>query len=222
MSQSGLHSVVFSIETIFFVLLIAFLFFFLFVLPRKQEKDSAKLVAHFQGTSLWPLGTVELNFKSSKFWISRLARGGGVGVQTNGSYPVLWTYVDPCPKLIVGHLDSKRFTRGQFLILPPHEQLQIGSRTFLIGSDQTKTIEDLRSWSDSEPLAAAFSLLFSKPFHHVTISTEIHILGFKPQRKCVLRYTCLPEAIYEDPSQLETYFEALQTIQLNLKPLQKI
>lgn len=193
-------------------LLCLFLFVFLYLLPKKRREKSAKLVSRFQGTTSWLLGTDQISFKKRTFYLSRISQGGGVGIQFGGSYPVLWTYVNEFPKTIVGHAQAKQFTRGRFFVLPPHEDFEVDGRAYFAGSDQKQIVEKIKLFARQSEVSELFSTLFEKPFHHLSISSEIHFFGIRARKVQVLRYVCLPESIYTAPAQLETYLAHIEFV----------
>lgn len=200
------------------ILFIAIAFIVLFVaLPLSMKKKSKKLLDFFNATFHFPLGTIEFKYNSNTFYISREARGGGyTGV--SGSFPALWAYVEKYPKFIIGNSQSKKFTRGQFLILPPNELINCAGQELLIGSNDVSFISRIKSDFINSNLE--IKELFRENFAHLTVAQEIHINGLKLfQKKYVFRYTCLPEEIYQNPTILELRLKTILGIfsQLGLK-----
>ncbi len=193
-------------------LLCLFLFLFLYLLPKKWRAQSAKLAEHFGGSTFWFTGTFQFKFQKRTYFVSRVSRGGGIGFETGGSYPVLWSYVRPFPKMIIGHAKASDFTRGSFLVLPPNEVFQCGSANYLCGSTDAEKNDEVKSLALQDEVREAFTALFQKPFQHLTISSDFHWVGFFLKRTHVLRYVCLPEIVYLAPSHLESRLKHLELI----------
>ncbi len=171
---------------------------------RKQYKRSHVLLNFLNARYIWPFGTIEFNYSGIVFRIMRVASGRGAS-DVGGSYPVLWAYVRPCSKMILGHAESGQFSLGKFLILPPHIVSKIEAVDFLVGTVDLESCERIKGQFAADPiLAKKLPILFDKKFARLTISTEIHVGDNSLfQKKYVLRYYGLSEEIYEDPKCLE-------------------
>ena len=187
-----------------------FFILFLYFFPKRNKIKSSKLIDFFSGTISWPLGTVEFCFEKIKYRVSRISKGRALN--NSGTFPFLWTYVESSPKIIVGNVNSRKYTDGQFLWLPPNEEIEVGGNKFLIGSSDIAKIELMRNFVSDSDISSDFSVLFNKDFEHLTIGSEIHFLGFLPRKKYVLKYTCLPEDIYADPQILIKYLQSIHSL----------
>jgi hypothetical protein len=197
----------FGIFVFFFLIVLALIFVFG---PRHERKKSELLLRHFQGKFVYPGGTLEIPYCGAIFRIMRLSSGAGTYNSVGGSFPTLWTYTTKSPKFIIGNAESGKYTYGNFLILPPHETLNIGGFSFLIGSGSQELKERIKALlTDNPDLTRRLSQLFQKEFAHLTLSTENHLRNFSIQRKPVLRYMTLPKEMYQQPEVLEP---VLQTI----------
>ena len=204
----------FGITLLVFILLMILLFL---IKPLRDKKKAEKLIIFLEGKISLPLGTIQIPYKKATFNISRIARGAGLS-NVGGSFPVLWSYVETCPKLILGNAESKAFTSGNFLRLPPHSVVSISGFDFLIGSENNETTELLKNILNSEQeLTKALANLFQKKFAHLCIAHEFHVLGLMIRRKNVLRYICLSEDIYEDPTILADQIKTITELILKLK-----
>lgn len=198
-----------ALMTLCFFILFFILFFGIY--PRQSKKRSQKLLDYYKARFQYPLGDVAITYERYPFFISRLSRGGGINNTPAGSYPLLWAYLEATPKLLIGHEQSKDYVLGKFLILPkyqkniPHKDHQV-----LIATESTEL------FSKSLDLTK-LKVLFEKKFQHLTINSEIHILNYWPQKKHVMKYTGIPEDIYQDPELLKTYFDELLIILDQLK-----
>lgn len=193
--------------------------FILFVLkPLKEKKKYLKFLNYFNAKFFMPLGTIQFSYNKAIFNISRIARGAGISTNVGGSFPVLWSYVESCPKIILGNAESSKYTTGNFLRLPPHKVVSISGFDFLIGSQNEEILDKIKQVLNSEPeLAIATSKLFQKNFAHLCIAHEFHILNFLIKRKNVLRYICLSEDVYENPAMLEEQLKTISDLLLKLK-----
>lgn len=154
------------------------------------------------------IGRQKFHFLGEIFSILRVATGTGVG-DVGGSYPVVELYTKAFPRLIVGSEHSGKYALGKFLILPPHEWIQVEDQKILVGSDDLDMIEKLKKILVSHPEIS--KKLFQKPFSHLTISSRIDV-GIWPvfQKKYVLCYVCLPEEAYKDKVAMESFFSSIQ------------
>jgi hypothetical protein len=153
-------------------------------------------------------GDLSFSFAGSEFRLNRISAN-------RGSFAVLETYCPESPKLIIGHEESKNFTRGKFLILPEHKVLSVKGVNVLIGCDDDSLIKKAEDFLFDHPYVVP--LLFNHPFSHITISSRINI-GFWPlfERKNVLEYTGLPETAYEQPHEFELYLKSLMLLKHHL------
>jgi hypothetical protein len=199
----------FGAVLIFLLVLFAII---LVVKPRTEKKKSSLLLSFFHGT-FSPLGTIQFPFAGTIFRISRIARGAGI-TNVGGSFPVLWAYVKPCPKFIIGNAESKKYTNGNFLILPPYEIVSTEGLDLLIGSKNKELLAYAKSLlSNDKALAQNLSALFQKDFAHITIAHEFHIgAPLFIKRKNVFRYICLPEEIYQTPAILESQLKIISDL----------
>ncbi|MBC7693206.1 MAG: hypothetical protein H7222_15685 [Methylotenera sp.] len=198
-----------------FIALAIFLTFILVVgglvliLSRKKRKEYEPFIRFFRGKAS-PFGSISFISSDTRFHLDRMASGAGIS-GGGGSYPMLWTYVNPHFKLIVGNAKSGTYTRGSFLRLPPHEVITLHGVNLLIGASERTFVEAVRSLLLGKPeLCEALGQLFERDFGYLTVGTEIHLGGaWVFQKKCVLRHTGLPEKIYEDPSILVAHLETI-------------
>ncbi len=153
------------------------------------------------------IGRKKIQYSGETFSILRVATGTGVG-DIGGSYPVIELYTKSMPRLIVGSEHSGNYALGKFLILPPHEWIQVEDQKILVGSVDKNIIEKLKKILIEEP--ALSKKLFQKKFSHLTISSRIDV-GLWPvfQKKYVLNYVCLPEEAYNDQAAMESFFKAI-------------
>lgn len=153
-------------------------------------------------------GNLRFTFAGSDFRLNRIAAH-------RGSFPVLETYCPAGPKLIIGHEQSKNYTRGKFLILPRHKVLAVKEVNVLIGCDDDSLIQKAEAFLFDHPYVVP--LLFNSAFSHLAISSRINV-GFWPlfERKNVLEYTGLPEAVYEKPHEFELYLKSLLLLKHHL------
>ncbi len=153
-------------------------------------------------------GDLSFSFADAEFRLIRMA-------SRRGSFPGLETYCPYSPKLIIGHEQSKDFTRGKLLILPRHKIVTVKEVNVLIGCEDDSLIEKAEAFLFDHPYVVP--LLFNSPFSHLTISSRINI-GFWPlfERKNVLEYTGLPEAAYEQPHEFELYLKSLLLLKHHL------
>lgn len=184
-----------------------FLVFFLVVLPRKAAKRASKIVQYYRGKISWPLGTISLNFSEMRFRISRVGRGGGYS--GGGSYPVMYSYVKSFPKFIIGSESCHKYALGPFLIMPSSKTIEISGRKCLVACSDISVIEKIEKLKDEPVVARLAAAFFIKDFHHLTISRQFHWRGLFFKRENVLRYTSLPEIVYENPDQLRPFLENL-------------
>lgn len=199
----------FGFITLFFFIFFSLIFIFI---PLKYKNKSSKLLIHFKGKFLFPLGTIVFSYRGVTFFISRISRGGG-SYGGGGSYPVLWGYVENCPKFIIGNVQSKDYTRGNFLRLPPYEIIQTADREILIGSTDEIFMVDLKNKiSHDSKLAQDITSLVKEKFAHLTVSREFHINRKFIQSKNVFRLTSMSEDIYQNPSLLESQLNVIVSL----------
>ena len=192
------------------VFLAIFVVLFFVLKPLKEKTRSAALLKLLNGKFRFPLGTLEFQFSDFDFSIVSQAIGGGTSHLR--SCPVLVSYLKvPFSKFIIGHSDSKRFTLGQFLILPPSETLMLKNIEILVGSTDSVLIEKAKQLiNKDEILRAALEIVFQRNFAHLTISKEIHVGGpFLFHKQHVLRYVCLPVDIYKDAQSIVPYLKTI-------------
>lgn len=184
------------------------LFFFLFtvLLPLRYKKLNANLVDYYKGTENYLLGEISLVYSTIKFRISRISRGG------RGYYLGLWTYVTSVERIIIGHAQSAKYTRGKFLFLPTTETVDLGSMQVVIGADDPGTIEKIKAHLADKKFINACSVLFNEKFNYLTVASEIHFSKFIPKKKYVLRYSPLSDRIYVNPEDLKYYLESITDI----------
>lgn len=105
-------------------------------------------------------------------------------------YFELWALIQPTEKLLVGHEESRKFTRGSFLILPESEIVQ----EFLIAGQSERRRSEVRALIENDPeFCAALKRLMHQKFCHMTLGKEIHVGGpFLLKRVTVLRYITVP------------------------------
>ncbi len=115
--------------------------------------------------------------------------------KTNGRrhyyYLELWGLVASSEKVLIGHEESGKFSRGSFLLLPPHEVYQ----GFLIASkSEAKRTEIKKLIETDTEFHETMKRLTYKEFCHMTVGPEIHVGGpFLLKRVTVLRYLALPD-----------------------------
>lgn len=201
-----------SSEFFYFLVFVTIVSAVLFIFkPLKFKKHSLKLLSHFNAEFKLPLGSINFNYKG--FFIRLDRRGVSRGAHGTGSFPILWAYVKPYPKIILGHESSGRYAMGSFLILPPHEIIQLGRSKILLGCEDKNRLTELKSIIIKANLENEFLEVFSNEFSHLTVAAEIHL--FKEslfKKKHVIRFTGLPETIYQQPEILENILNRLHRI----------
>lgn len=195
---------------------IALLVTWFFISYYRNRKRVNKLIQYFHGLCSKPMGDALFTYRGYEFRLARIARGGGqTGV--GGSYPVLSTYLDSnsgsmtksFSKVLVGHAESGRYTRGRFLILPPHSLEDIAGKKYLFGSDDDRTLDLFKRRKMEPVLGAVVASLFREKYHHLSIGPEVHVSGLGLRKKRVLSYIGLPEQIYDYPEALLPYLDSL-------------
>ncbi|GEM_PF-3227576 len=204
------------LEFLPFFAAVAILTTWFFVSYSRSKKRVTKLVEYFQGHCSKPIGDAIFNYRGYEFRIVRIARGGGqTGV--GGSYPVLTTYlsansestVNAASKVLVGHAESGQYTRGRFLILPPHFTEDIAGKKYLFGSSDERALELFKRQKMEPSLEPVVSCLFKEKFNHLSIGPELHVSGMGIRKKRVLSYVGLPEEIYTNPEMIVPYLNSL-------------
>lgn len=186
-----------DVLTIFLVALTLSPFVFARIIERKRCKE---LLQTFGG-KISLLGTLSFNFEGNAYAVSRVGVAGAYG--RGGSYPVLWTYVKPTEKIILGHPLSKKFSNASFLVLPKNETVRVGPREILVGSKDDRRIEAVKVAATDERFIHACECLFDRDYCCITVRSQIHFLGGRPKQKNVLEYTALSNDIYRDPELLK-------------------
>lgn len=179
--------------------------------PLRQKQRSRLLVQYFNGKFHFLLANISFDYLGAKYCISRISSGRGLdGV--GGSYPVLWSYVEDYPLIIMGHKNSGKYTRGKFLYLPPTEIIKEKGLEILVGSREAQFIEKFKLAFADLNFQNDLRELFVKDFHHITISTDWHLSKLQLKKKNVLRFNGLPEEIYQNPELLESQLKSLSRI----------
>lgn len=189
------------------------LFFLLFfgIYPRHNKKRSEKLLDYYQGSFRYPLGDLVIPYENHLFYISRIARGGGINNTPGGSYPLLWAYVEKTPKTFLGHEKSKKYSLGRFFLLPKlQKNLTYQGQNFLLATEDAKIFSKNLNFEEVKKL-------FEKDFQHLTLSSEIHIQNFLPQKKYLLKYTGLSEEIYKTPESLKDHLNKILNLLIQLE-----
>lgn len=141
--------------------------------------------------------------------VRRIASGGGYG-NVGGSYPVVEFYGRALPRFIVGNESAVKYTRGKFLILPPHEFVDVNGARLVVGSDEPMITQRAINCLKENPQLA--SVLFEKKFAHLTTASRIDVSFKFPffHRKNVCSYVGLPDDGSNEPS--EKVVDAILTI----------
>lgn len=172
-------------------------------------KNSSPLLKFLQAKRTL-LGNIVFGFAGDEFQLVRVATGGGIG-DVGGSFPVLENYTNPCPRLIIGNESAGKYAIGKFLIMPDHKIIQIRDMNVLIGSDDPVLMAKMETFLRDKPFI--IPVLFNKPFSHLTVASRIDVGGWTLfKKKTVLRYTGLPESIYENPREFELFIKSIQLL----------
>lgn len=198
-----------------FVLAVSLLVAWFFVFYFRNKKRAKMLLAYFRGRCSVPIGDVLFSYRSFEFRLARIASGGGqTGV--GGSYPVLsmclGANVDStlgAVKIIFGHSECGRYTRGGFLILPPHSMEDLAGKKYLFGSSDEDVRTRFKNVAADGAVDGIVNILFNKDFHHLTVGPEIYVSGIGFKRQNLVSYIGLPEDIYDKPELLESYLNSL-------------
>lgn len=189
-------------------------FFGAFALPlvllRRQTIRQGKAVAnHFNGRFQQPFAdAIIFHYRSRLFSLRRMASKGGLG--GTGSYPALCAFLQHETDLVIA-LESARpiLYVGDFP--SGHRHLLAGSRKVAIVSKSADLLDRVEQLFTSDPAAAqALSALFVKDFSYLRSHSEIQVGGpclFKKRHRLML--VGLPDAIYQEPHQLEVALENL-------------
>lgn len=180
------------------------------LLPFARKKRSKKILDHFRGQFSFPLGTISFTYRNTLFYISRLARGGGM-TGVGGSYSVLYTYLQSSDSFVIGNEYSNKYSNFFFRRLNSELFSLAGGKIYISSNDQLciKKIKDILS-SDLD-FALKLSSLFEKDYAHFSLGKEFHVAGWGVvKRKSVFRYICLSEKIFEDPHILENQLDIIQ------------
>lgn len=178
----------------------------------RYKKLNAKLVDYYKGVENYLFGDISLIYSSKKFRISRISRGGGGNSNYGGYFLCLWTYVTNVDRIIIGHVQSGKYTRGKFLFLPANETVDLGSMQVLIGADFPGALEKIKANLENKKFINACAVLFKEEYNCLTIASEIHFSKFLPEKKHVLRYSPLPGRIRANPEDLKCYLESITDI----------
>jgi hypothetical protein len=194
------------------ILITFFILVFAVALPLRNKKINSKFVVYYKGIENYLLGDITFFYGNMRARISRIANGGGGYSNYNGYYVQFWTYVNSRDKLIIGHPKSGRYTRGKFLVLPPHKNIDLTSLQVLFGTDNPALMDKIQKNSDNKKFDDACAHLFSKEFNHLTISSEIHFDKFLPSKKYVLKYSPIPGSIFSNPENLKPYMDSIAEV----------
>lgn len=93
--------------------------------------------------------------------------------------------------------------------MPSSKTIEISEKKYLVGCNDSSVIEKIEKLEDHPVVAKLATAFFVKDFHHLTISNQFHWRGLFFKRENVLRYTSLPEIVYENPDQLRPFLEIL-------------
>lgn len=191
--------------------------YFLYFYKQREAKNAVKLLKFFNGKFPMPFGSVTFEYCGAIFRIARIAAGGGIyGV--SGSFPDLWAYTEKFQKIIIGNPKSKNFTKGNFLILPPHRIVNINGNDLLIGAESEELIEMIGTKiHEDSVLSKDIFELFQEDFSHITFSTELHVGGKTLiNKQSVFHYIGSPETIYESPELLESRLKIIMKLAKDL------
>lgn len=194
-------------------LFVLFIIIFFIILPRQNKKRSQRLLDYYNGKITYPLSLLIIPYENHYFQISRIGQGGGLNNTPSGSYPLIWAYVKKAPKILLGHENSKKYSYKSFFFLPKMQKiLKCQEQNLLFATESSQIFS--KNLNIENVL-----LLFQKDFQHLTICSEIHIQNFLPKKKYLLKYTGLPEEIYQSPELLKSYLEKITSLlaQLEIK-----
>ena len=156
------------------------------------------------------MGTISFTYRNTLFYISRLARGGGM-TGVGGSYSVLYTYLQTSDSFVIGNKNSKKYSNIFFRRLNS-ELFSLAGKNFYISSNDQLCIKKIKDILNVDlDFALKLSSLFEKDYAHFSLSKEFHVAGWGVvKRENVFRYICLSEKNFEDPHILEKQLDIIQ------------
>jgi|GEM_PF-5168191 len=167
---------------------------------RSQINKTAALRAHFKAL-LQIYGTeLRFSFAGAHWCFQRIGKN-------RRSYPVVWSSLKTFPgKMYLGHASAQPF--APFWVTKDRCQISHGLSFAAMAPAQLSQLENLTGGA----LAESLKRIMPKEFCHFTIDEERHVEGWRLVKKSVLRFTAVPEEVYQSPQNLEETLQVLADV----------
>lgn len=187
-------------EIVFIGLVLLGPILFLWGYRRSQLNKTAALRAHFRG-KLEVAGTeLRFSYAGAHWCFLRIGKN-------RRSYPVVWSTLKTFPgKIYVGHERAQPF--APFWVTEERCQISNGISVAALTPGLLRELQNLSSGA----LADSLKRLMPKEFCHFTVEQERHVQGWSIVRKPVLRFTSVPEDVYQSPQKLEDSLQVLADV----------